>query len=409
MAVLTPDLTARLSHPLRIVAAGDELLRGEVADGNSPWLAARLSALGNRPDVMSQIADRQGDLCRAVRRWREEGGCLILGGGLGPTPDDRSREEIAEGLGVDLVEHPAAADMLRIREENLAHSFTPFTHRQALLPLGCEPIVNPQGTAPAFWAPADQGCGFLLVLPGVPGEYRAIVDSLFPAPAESGDENWRLVGLGEDRLAQLLDDFPGREALGFYPSLEGHRLRLPRDADLDRAALADLLAPYLVSRTGDKLETVLVKILGERGQTLALAESCTGGLLGARITRVAGASSVFLGGVQSYSDRVKETLLGVDPALIRAEGAVSEAVARAMAMGAREKMSSDWALSVTGIAGPGGDRPGKPVGTMHFGLAGPNGCRHLHRRAGWSREDNRRYAVLQALTLLWQSLGLEQA
>ncbi len=409
MAPLTPDLMARLGRPLRILAAGDELLRGEIIDSNSAWLAARLTAQGWTPEAMGQIGDRTGDLSAAVRRWREEGGCLVLGGGLGPTPDDLSREEIAAGLGLELAEHADAAAMLRAREVQLSRDFNGLTWRQALLPRGCEPIANPRGTAPAFWLPADEDSGFLLVLPGVPGEYRAIAEMLFPEPKQAIAENWLLVGLGEDRLARLLDDFPGKEDLGFYPSLEGHRLRLPKNSKVDPEALALKLEPYLVSRNARRLERVILADLEARAQTLAVAESCTGGMLGARITRAAGASTVFLGGVQSYSDRVKETMLGVDPDLIRAEGSVSEAVAKAMAEQVREKLGSDWALSITGIAGPGGERPGKPVGTLHFGLSGPSGTAHLHRMAGWDREDNRRYAVLQALTMLWQALRRERS
>lgn len=403
MAGLSPDLYGRLCRPLRLVALGNELLRGEVIDSNSAWLAARLAALDWRPDSMEQRSDHGGDAEAVLLRWREEGGVLILGGGLGPTPDDLTREAIAAGLGVELREHPAAAAMIRQREGELGRRFTEFTHRQALLPEGCSPIENRHGTAPAFWIEGQENRGFLLVLPGVPLEYRSSCEALFPEPERTGAEQWRLVGLGEDQLAKLLDDFPGHEDLGFYPSLEGHRLRVP--LSLDRDALADRLREYLVSRQGETLETVLLGRLSARNETLAVAESCTGGLLGARITETPGASKVFLGGVLSYADRVKEQLLDVDPALIRVEGAVSEAVARAMAEGVRTRLGSNWALAVTGIAGPGGERPGKPVGTLHVALAGPAGTRHLHRVAGWDRRNNRRYAVLLALTLLWREIA----
>jgi nicotinamide-nucleotide amidase len=175
---------------------------------------------------------------------------------------------------------------------------------------------------------------------------------------------------------------------------------------VDEADLARRLAAYLVSRDGDSLERTVVTRLAERGDTLAVAESCTGGMLGARISRVPGASEVWLGGVQSYADDVKRRLLAVPADLIESEGAVSEAVARAMAAGVRRSLGSDWALSVTGIAGPGGERPGKPVGTIHLGLAGPTpaAARHLALTAGWDRENNRRFAVQQALTLLWRAI-----
>ena len=406
MAGLNPSLLAVLARPLRVVAVGDELLRGEVADGNSHWLAGHLAALDWTPDTMTMLGDRPGELAGAVRRWREEGGCLFVGGGLGPTPDDRSREEIAAGLAVALSEDAAAAAMIRARERQLARQFTAHTHRQALLPVGMSALANPCGTAPGFWLPGARGAGFLLALPGVPAEYRAIVESVLPPPAAgAGGENWRLTGLGEDQLTARLEGLAGVSGLGFYPSLEGQRLRLPATGGPDPEALAARLGPHLVSRQNESLEALLVARLAAAGQTLAVAESCTGGLLGARLTRVPGASAVFLGGVLCYADRAKTALLGVPPALLAAEGAVSEAVARAMAAGARARLGSDWALAITGIAGPGGERPGKPVGTLHLALAGEAGLGHRHRMAGWGREDNRRYAVQQALDLLWGALA----
>lgn len=403
---MNPSLLAALARPLRGVAVGDELLRGEVVDSNSHWLAGHLDALGWTPDTLATLGDRPGELAAAVRRWREEGGTLIVGGGLGPTPDDRSREEVAAGLDVALVPDAVAAAMIQARETRMARRFSAHTHRQALLPIGMHALANPCGSAPGFWLPAPGGSGFLLVVPGVPAEFRAILASVLPLPAAGmRGEHWLVVGLGEDQLTARLEGLAGVSALGFYPSLEGQRLRLPASGGPDPEALAARLGPHLVSRQGEAFEAVLVARLAAAGQTLAVAESCTGGLLGARFTRVPGASAVFLGGALCYADRAKTDLLGVPAALLAAEGAVSEAVARAMAAGARARLGSDWALAITGIAGPGGERPGKPVGTLHLALAGAAGLRHRHRVAGWGREDNRRYAVQQALDLLWGALA----
>jgi len=381
---------------------GDELLRGDHPDTNSPWLAERLAALGRVPDSIEQVPDRAGAAEAAVRRWTEEGGTLFLGGGLGPTEDDATREEIAAGLGAPLVENAEAAEMIRDLERRRGRTFTSYTHRQARMPEGCRPLANPAGTAPAIFY--ERETGFLLVLPGVPSEFKAIAASVLPIP-ETGArvQEWRLAGLGEDKLAMLLEGFPGLEKLGFYPDREGIRVRLPV-VEFDREELARRLGRHVVSRDGQTLEGVVVKLLRARGETLSLAESCTGGMLGARITRVTGASEVFLGGVAAYSNAVKMSLLGVPREILDAEGAVSEACARALAEGARRRLSADWALSITGIAGPGGGTEEKPVGTMHIALAGQGGTQHIARRAPWDRENNRRYAVQEALTLLFFAL-----
>ncbi len=396
------DLGKRLARPLRIVAIGDELMRGDHPDTNSPWLAERLAQLGEIPDSVEQLPDRAGAAEAAVRRWKEEGGTLFLEGGLGPTEDDATREEIAAGLGVQLVESAEAAEMIRNLESRRGRTFTVYTHRQARMPEGCRPLSNPVGTAPPILCENERG--FLLVLPGVPSEYRAVLESLLPLSENGlGAQEWRLAGLGEDKLATALEGMPGLERLGFYPNREGIRVRVPA-SEFDHEELAGRLERHLVSRRGEALEEVVAAMLRERGETLAVAESCTGGLLGARITRVSGASEVFLGGVQSYANEVKASLLGVPGAILEEHGAVSEECARAMAEGARGRLGADWALSITGIAGPGGGTDEKPVGTLHIALAGKSETRHIARLAPWGREDNRRYAVQEALTLLWMIL-----
>ncbi len=396
------ELASRINRPLRIVAIGDELMRGDHPDTNSPWLAERLAQLGEIPDSVEQLPDRKGAAEAAVRRWKEEGGTLFLGGGLGPTEDDATREEIAAGLGVELVESAEAAEMIRNLESRRGRAFTVYTHRQARLPEGCRPLSNPVGTAPPILCEKENG--FLLVLPGVPSEYRAVLETVLPmTKSDLPAQEWRLAGLGEDKLATALEGMPGLERLGFYPNREGIRVRVPSD-EFDHEELATRLNGHLVSRSGETLEEVLVNLLLERGETVAVAESCTGGLLGGRITRVNGSSAVFLGGVQSYANEVKESMLGVPTSLLVEYGAVSEECARAMAEGVRERLAANWALSITGIAGPEGGTDEKPVGTLHIALAGESGTRHIRRLAPWGREDNRRYAVQEALTMLWMSL-----
>ncbi|MCP4548842.1 MAG: nicotinamide-nucleotide amidohydrolase family protein [bacterium] len=398
---------------MSILAIGDELLRGDQIDSNSAFAARRLSTLGFVPDTISQAADKAGAAESAVARWRDRGGVLIVGGGLGPTEDDATREEIARGLGEVLVENGQALNWIRERSRRSGRQYTQHTYRQALMPKSAEAIWNPQGTAPGMLIPSDDDKGgFLLVLPGVPREYRAICEALFPVTGVTPRyEQWRLAGTGEDTLAAQLEGFPGREGLGFYPSIKGYRLRVPTvDStdipQLDRKALAELLSEWLVSTDDERLESCVLSLLRERGETLAVAESCTAGLLGARIGEVPGASDVFLGGFLTYADRVKTQLLGVPAALIEEHGAVSSETACAMASGARDSLNADWALAITGIAGPGGARPGKPVGTIHIALAGPGeeAPTTQHLQSAWDRDTNRNYAVLQALTLLWKNV-----
>ena len=402
MAELGVDLRGRLARPLRIVSIGNELLRGDIADGNAAWLASRLAALGAPPDSISQIGDDLALIAAAVRAWRAEGGCLILGGGLGPTVDDMTREAVAAALDAQLVEDPRALAWIRERESRGGRRYRDGTLGQARSPVGSEPLPNPRGTAPGFLVNAAGG--FLLVVPGVPGEYREICGACLPGPeSRSIASNWTLTGPGEDVLAEILADFPGRERLGYYPSFSGYRLRVPDGVDGSDLALR--LAPWLVSSGGENLETVLVRLLAERGETVACAESCTGGLIGARLTEVPGASAVFPGGIVSYSNRVKEELLGVRRSLLIEHGAVSRPVALAMALGVRRALASDWGVAATGIAGPDGGTDGKPVGTLHVAVAGPEGVSaHAHRLAVWDRADNRHFAAQSALALLWEQL-----
>lgn len=392
---------------------GTELLLGNILNGNARWIAERLAGLGLPHYRQEVVGDNRERLIAAVRAAAGRCRVLITTGGLGPTPDDLTTEAIAAAFGAPLVEHPAIWEGIRARIEARGRVVALSNRRQAFLPKGAAVLANPTGTAPGMiWtpAPADPGVpiqsGFtVLTFPGVPSELHAMWEATAePWLRHSGlaqgvfaSRLLRFWGVAESSLAEQVADLLALEnpTVAPYAGTGEVKLRLTARAD-DPAAAAALLEPVeaeLRSRTStlcygtdtDSLASVVLARLRQRGETLAVAESCTGGGLGAALAAVPGASDVFLGGVIAYANAVKEGLLGVPPELLAEHGAVSDPVAIAMAEGVRRRTGSDWALSVTGIAGPGGGSAAKPVGLVHLGLAGPGGSGSAAVRFGESR------------------------
>ena len=387
---------------VEVLCVGTELLLGNILNGNARWIAERLAGLGLPHYRQEVVGDNRERLIAAVRaaagRCRE----LITTGGLGPTPDDLTTEAIAAAFGTPLVEHPAIWEGIKARIEARGRVVAPSNRRQAFLPEGAVVLPNPTGTAPGMiWTPAPADPGFpiqsgftVLTFPGVPSELHAMWEATAePWLRHSGlaqgvfaSRLLRFWGVAESSLAEQVADLLALEnpTVAPYAGAGEVKLRLTARAD-DPAAAAALLDPVeaeLRGRTGslcygtddDSLASVVLERLRQRGETLAVAESCTGGGLGAALTAVPGASDVFLGGVIAYANAVKEGLLGVSQELLAEHGAVG-----------RRLTGSAWALSVTGIAGPGGGSPAKPVGLVHLGLAGPAGSRSAAVRFGESR------------------------
>ena len=398
---------------MEVLCVGTELLLGNILNGNARWIAERLAGLGLPHYRQEVVGDNRERLIAAVRAAAGRCRVLITTGGLGPTPDDLTTEAIAAAFGAPLVEHPAIWEGIRARIEARGRVVALSNRRQAFLPEGAAVLPNPTGTAPGMiWtpAPADPGVpiqsGFtVLTFPGVPSELYAMWEATAePWLRHSGlaqgvfaSRLLRFWGVAESSLAEQVADLLALEnpTVAPYAGTGEVKLRLTARAD-DPAAAAALLEPVeaeLRSRTGtlcygtdtDSLASVVLERLRQRGETLAVAESCTGGGLGAALAAVPGASDVFLGGVIAYANAVKEGLLGVPPELLAEHGAVSDPVAIAMAEGVRRRTGSDWALSVTGIAGPGGGSAAKPVGLVHLGLAGPGGSCSAAVRFGESR------------------------
>jgi len=393
---------------------GSELLLGNILNGNARWLAEQLARLGVPHHRQQVVGDNRERLIQAVREASRRCRLLITTGGLGPTPDDLTCEAIAAAFDTPLEENPAAWADIQAKLAQRGRSPSASVRRQALIPRGASLLANPTGTAPGvIWSPQP---GFtLMTFPGVPSEMQAMwhataVDWLRQAQLSEGVFSSRMLrfwGVAESTLAEQVADLLAMEnpTVAPYAGSGEVKLRLTARAEHEAAARA-LLAPLeaeLRRRTGrlcygaddDSLASVLLTALRRRGETLAVAESCTGGGLGAALAAVPGASDVFLGGVIAYANSVKQALLGVPAELLANHGAVSDPVAIAMAEGARRHTGSTWALAVTGIAGPTGGSEAKPVGLVHIALAGPHGSHSEAIRFGSSRGR----AWIQTLTV----------
>ena len=388
-----------------ILCIGTELLLGNITNGNARWIAEQLAALGVPHHRQAVVGDNRERLIGEVRSASERCRVLITTGGLGPTPDDLTTEAIAAAFETPLVEHPQVWVEIQSRLAARGRPCAASNRRQAFLPEGAALLPNPTGTAPGMiWSPRP---GFtILTFPGVPSEMRAMWQAtaapwLKGAGLAEGVFASRMLhfwGVGESNLAEQMADLLEATNPTVAPYAGSGEVKLRITARAASAEVAEsLLQPVeaeIRSRTGalcfgtndDSLASVVLERLRRRGQTLAVAESCTGGGLGAALAAVPGASDVFLGGVIAYANAVKQEVLGVSPELLEAHGAVSDPVAQAMAQGGRRATGADWTLAITGVAGPGGGTEQKPVGLVHIAVAGPDGCVSEGVRFGSSRD-----------------------
>jgi nicotinamide-nucleotide amidase len=376
-----------------VLTIGDELLRGEIVDSNKSLLSERLLGLDIETRFHVSVRDDPGDMSDAFLRAARRSDLVLVSGGLGPTRDDLTVEVLARTFGRQLVLHRPSLETIRAFFARFGREMTKNNEKQAWLPEGAEALPNPIGTAPGCML--EEGSALFFCMPGVPSELQRMMDEqVLPrlavrARREGGSVAraalLRTFGMGESALDAELADLARGEgvSLGFRTAFPDNTLRpLARGATAEEAEvrLAHLceeirrrLGPLIYGTGDETLEEVVVGMLRERRRTLAVAESCTGGLLGERITSVPGASHVFQGGVIAYADAAKAALLGVPEALLAAHGAVSAPVAVAMAEGARARFGADIALSTTGISGPEGGTPEKPVGLVFVGFAWEEG------------------------------------
>jgi nicotinamide-nucleotide amidase len=402
-----------VSSGAEILCVGTELLLGNITNGNARWLAEQLAALGIPHHRQQVVGDNRERLMAAVREAAGRCRLLITTGGLGPTPDDLTTEAIAAAFATPLAERPQVWADIQAKLAARGRPVTPSLRRQALLPVGAELLPNATGSAPGMiWRPDSARLPFpvqagftVITFPGVPSEMQAMwTATAAPWLQASGlaegvfaSRMLRFWGVAESTLAEQVADLleSPNPTVAPYAGAGEVKLRLTArgSSQSDAEALLVPLEAEIRARAGqacfgaddDSLASVVLGLLRQRGQTLAVAESCTGGGLGAALAAVPGASEVFLGGVIAYANAVKEELLKVPADVLAAQGAVSDPVAQAMAEGARRATGADWALAVTGVAGPGGGSAEKPVGLVHLAVAGPDGCSSEAVRFGASR------------------------
>lgn len=413
---------------IEIVTIGDELLLGFTIDTNAAHLARTIGELGIRVARRSTCGDDASEIAAAVRDALGRTGAVITTGGLGPTSDDNTKAGIAEIFGRTL----ALDEAIWARLQDMWKSRgwpgeVPESNKlQAMIPDGATVLTNRHGSAPGIWLEDARG-RWVAMLPGVPREMKGMLaDTLLPRLAAlAGGADARVIrsrtvrttGISESALHDLLADVRKNVhglPLAFLPGWEGVDLRVTArgmraaeaDAALDRAAgeLRTRVGTPVYGEGADDLAAVVLDALRARGWTIAVAESCTGGMLGARITAIPGSSDAMLGGVIAYQDGVKVRDLGVPPELLAAHGAVSEPVVRAMASGVRARMGTHVGVSITGIAGPGGGSTEKPVGTVWACVETPDGTHAAKVRSVGDRDEIRRRAAQGALNMVRRSL-----
>lgn len=422
-----------MHHPrsAEVICIGTELLLGDILNSNAQYLARALATLGIPHYYQTVVGDNPDRIHQVLTIACERAHLLLFTGGLGPTPDDLTTETLASFFDVPLVEHPQVLADIKARFSRRGQPMPTSNAKQALLPEGAQLLPNPVGSAPGLiWTPRPNLT--LMTFPGVPREMVAMWQET--AVPYLKDHGWgtstiasrmlRFWGTSESALAEQVDRFLAQPnpTVAPYAGQGEVRLRISARASSLEAATA-LIEPTAAAiravvgidcygQDDDTLASVVGALLAQQGQTLAVAESCTGGGLGQALTAVAGSSTYFLGGVIAYANAVKVALLDVDPQVLDQQGAVSDLTAQQMALGVKQRFQSDWGLSITGIAGPGGGSPDKPVGLVYIGLATPHQAQPISYRHDFGESRGRDWirhvstqSALDHLRRILQPLG----
>ena len=374
-----------------IIAIGDELLYGQIMDTNSHWISQELDAVGVRVVRKTTVGDNRTDILTAFEEASKRANLILITGGLGPTQDDLTKPLLAEYFGCEIVEVPEAVAAVSAYFTRRGREMTRLNILQGHLPTCCTYVPNEVGTAPGMWF-EQKGC-YWMSMPGVPHEMKKLVkDFVLPKLSQVFDlpviyhKLIKTAGIGESWLADLIKDWenalPNHIRLAYLPSLGHVKLRLTAFGE-DKKVLATevdeqihgvlpLISSYVYGYDEETLETAIGKLLKNAGKTLALAESCSGGYISHLITTVPGSSNYLRGTLVPYHNDLKEQLLGVSTGTLEKHGAVSEETVREMATGIKKLFGADFGLASSGIAGPDGGSPDKPVGTVWIACAGPD-------------------------------------
>jgi nicotinamide-nucleotide amidase len=406
-----------------LITIGDELLIGQIVDTNSAWMAQQLNAIGITVKQISSVSDNHEHILTALREAKQRANIVLITGGLGPTKDDITKVALCDYFTCELVFNQAQFDQVESIFKSFGREVTPVNRKQAEVPELCECIVNLQGTAPAMWF--DQEGIIYVSMPGVPYEMKGIMEhDILPRLKERfrlpviQHRTFLTQGVGESMLAGWIesweDALPSNMKLAYLPNPGMVRLRisatgadvneLNKQIEQQANQLYELIGEHIYGEGEQTLQELILELLNKQQKTLSLAESCTGGNISRMITEIPGSSSAYLGGVVSYSNKLKIKLLGVNSSTLENYGAVSEETALEMASGALKHLGSDFSVAVTGIAGPDGGSEEKPVGTVWIALAGPDF--KLAKKFQFSKDRNRNItmASLSALNMLRKHL-----
>ena len=410
-----------------IITIGDEILIGQIVDTNSASIARHLNSIGVAIDEKLSIGDDAEQITSTLNRIMQRCDIVIITGGLGPTKDDITKHTLARLFSSELEYNATEGEHVRKLLERRGIPFTELNRAQAMLPKCCTVLHNAHGTAPGMWFEAKNGC-IVVSLPGVPFAMEHLMEDEVIPRIKSRVSLRSIVhltiitrGIAESLLAERIasweDALPDYMHLAYLPAPNIVRLRLSAyDVDKEVAEramyeelerLRTIIGDNIVGLEGASVEQLVHNILTERGLRLAVAESCTGGVIASKFTAQAGASAYFMAGIVAYSNEAKRDILGVNMADIKRCGAVSEEVALQMAEGARRITGADYAIATTGIAGPTGGSETKPVGTVWMAIATPHGSRAMMRNSGTDRSQIVSRASAYAIEMLYEELKRE--
>ena len=380
------------SKGVEILSIGTELLLGNIINTNAQWISEQLSQLGLNHFRQSTVGDNCDRIIKVIQEISKRSNLLITTGGLGPTPDDLTTEAIAKSFNVSLFERPLLWDEIKQKLSNSKlQDDSSSLRKQCFFPKNAQIINNPRGTAPGMiWEPVKDFT--ILTFPGVPSEMKTMweetaydfIKTKFSDNYSFFSNTLKFAGIGESSVAEKINDLLNLKnpTVAPYANLGEVKLRITARAKNDLEAnniikpikekLKKDFSKFIFGEDNDTLPSVLIKELTKRNETIVFAESCTGGLLSSSLTSISGSSQVFKGSIVSYSNELKNSLLNISEEKLTKYGAVSEEVCESMAINVKEKLGADWAIAISGIAGPNGGSQDKPVGLVHISISGPN-------------------------------------